>query len=101
LKTATLKEILLANNTRADREFSVGGYLEFLKAGGRNNHVGAYLASEWWRRNMVIYKNILKRLTSQEKRVLVIFGGSHTALLGEFMKYNPAIELVDVATVLR
>ena len=56
LKTATLKEILLAKNTRADREFSVGGYLEFLKAGGRNNHVGSYLASKWWRRNMVNYE---------------------------------------------
>lgn len=101
LKTATLKEILLANNTKADREFSVGGYFEFLKAGGRNNHVGAYLVSEWWRRNMVIYQNILKRLTGKEKRVLVIFGGSHTALLEAFMKYNPAIELVEVGAVLR
>ena len=33
--------------------------------------------------------------------MLVIFGGSHTALLQEFMKYNPAIELVEVGAVLR
>jgi hypothetical protein len=52
------------------------------------------MASEWWRRNMIIYENILKHLTGKEKRILVLFGSSHTALLKEFMKYNPSLKLV-------
>ena len=100
LKTSTIKEMLIASNSKADNSFSVGMYFEFLKAGGKENHVGSYLASEWWRRNMIIYENILKRLKGNEKSILVIFGSSHTALLHEFMKYNPSFEIVDVATVL-
>jgi hypothetical protein len=100
LKTSTIKEMLIASNTEADQSFSVGMYFEFLKAGGKENHIGSYLASEWWRRNMIIYENILKRLSGNEKSILIIFGSSHTALLNEFMKYNPRFEIVDVASVL-
>jgi hypothetical protein len=101
LQTSTIRQILLQENNAANQRFSVGGYFDFLVAGGKDNHVGSYLVSEWWRRNMVIYENILKRLDGNEKNVLVIFGSSHTALLKEFMKFNPNIELVDVATLLK
>jgi hypothetical protein len=100
LRTSTIREMLVSTNTLADNNFSVGMYFTFLKAGGKDNHVGSYLASEWWRRNMIIYENILKRLNGNEKSILVIFGSSHTALLREFMKYNSQFELVDVASVL-
>ncbi|MBA2499896.1 MAG: hypothetical protein H0V30_09240 [Chitinophagaceae bacterium] len=101
LKKATINEILLASNTKADQDISVGTYFEFLKAGDKDNHIGSYMASEWWRRNMIIYENILKHLTGKEKRILVLFGSSHTALLKEFMKYNPSLNLVEVASVLK
>lgn len=101
LKTMTIREMLIQQNSALDYKASVGMYFELLKAGGKDNHVGSYLTSEWWRRNMIIYENILKRLDGTEKSILVIFGSSHTALLKEFMKYKPAIELVDVATVLK
>jgi len=101
LKTSTITEILLASNSKESREISVGGYFQFLKAGRQDNHVGTYLVSEWWRRNMMIYENILKRLTGNEKRIVVIFGSAHAALLHEFMQYNPDLKLVDVSTVLK
>lgn len=100
LKTLTIKEMLLSSNTKADKTFSVGMYFQFLKAGDKENHIGSFLVSEWWRRNMIIYENILKRLTGNEQSILVIFGSAHTALLHEFMKYNPKFEIVDVAAVL-
>jgi len=49
---------------------------------------------------MVIYENILKRMTGKEERILVIFGSGHTALLNEMMKYSKRLEVVPVATVL-
>jgi hypothetical protein len=101
LKTLTIKKLLLMENAPASDRLSVGSYFQLLVAGGKNNHVGSYLASEWWRRNMIIYENILKRLSGDEKKVLIIFGSSHTALLKEFMKFNPALELVEVASVLK
>ena len=101
LKTKTVKEILLHHNSTEVMQEAVGIYYEFLVAGEKGNHVGAYLTSEWWRRNMVIYENILKTLNGKEERVLVLFGSGHTALLYEMMKYNKKLELVPLADVLK
>jgi len=100
LKKNTIREMLLGQNTKEGNAFAVGVYFDFLIAGKEGNHVGSYLTSEWWRRNMIIYENILKRLSGKEERILVIFGSSHTALLNEMMKYNKNIELVPVNSVL-
>jgi Skp family chaperone for outer membrane proteins len=100
LKKNTLRELLLNQNTKAVKEFQVGAYFEFLVAGKKGNHVGSYLISEWWRRNMIIYENILKQLDGKEKSILVIFGSGHTALLHEMMKYNKNFELVPVNSIL-
>ncbi len=100
LKVKTVRELLLDQNTREVTALQVGMYYDFLVAGKEGNHVGSYLTSEWWRRNMIIYENILKRLNGREERILVIFGSGHTALLEEMMKYNKKIEIVQVHKVL-
>ena len=99
LKKNTIREILMHQNTDAVSELQVGSYFDFLVAGKEGNHVGSYLTSEWWRRNMIIYENILKRLDGKEKKILVIFGSGHTALLKEMMKYNKHLELVPVKSI--
>jgi len=99
LKKNTIRELLLNQNTDAAAELQVGGYYDFLIAGKEGDHVGSYLTSEWWRRNMIIYENILKRLDGKEKTILVIFGSGHTALLKEMMKYNKNFELVPVKSI--
>jgi len=99
LKKNTVRELLLAQNTEAAGQLQVGGYFDFLVAGKEGNHVGSYLTSEWWRRNMIIYENILKRLDGKEKKILVIFGSGHTALLKEMMKYNRNLELVPLKSL--
>ena len=99
LKKNTIRELLLNQNTDAAAELQVGGYFDFLVAGKEGNHVGSYLTSEWWRRNMIIYENILKRLDGNEKKILVIFGSGHTAILKEMMKYNGNFELVPVKSM--
>ena len=101
LKTKTVKNILLHHNSPEVIQESVGIYYEFLIAGKKGDHVGSYVTSEWWRRNMIIYENILKSLTGKEERILVLFGSGHTALLHEMMKYNKKLELVPLADVLK
>lgn len=99
LKKNTVKELLLNQNADVAVELQVGWYFELLVAGKEGNHVGSYLTSEWWRRNMIIYENILKRLDGKEKKILVIFGSGHTALLNEMMKYNKRFELVPLGSL--
>jgi len=99
LKKNTIREILVNQNTDAVAALQVGAYFDFLVAGKEGNHIGSYLTSEWWRRNMIIYENILKRLDGKEKKILVIFGSGHTALLKEMMKYNKNFELVPIKSI--
>jgi len=100
LKNNTIREILLKQNSNAMNDLGVGFYFDFLIAGKEGNHVGSYLISEWWRRNMIIYENILKKMTGKEDRILIIFGQGHTALLDAMMKYNKNFELVPLNSVL-
>jgi len=101
LHNSTIREMLLRENNETAIKFQHEFYLKLLSAGKFGNHVGSYLVSEWWRRNMVIYENILKQLNGKEERILVLFGSGHTAVLNELMKFNSEIELVAVADVLK
>lgn len=99
LKKKTIRQLLLDQNTNAVAELQVGAYFDFLVAGKEGNHIGSYLTSEWWRRNMIIYENILKRLNGMEKNILIIFGSGHTAILKEMMKYNKNFELIPLKSL--
>jgi putative AlgH/UPF0301 family transcriptional regulator len=101
LETKTLNEILHEQNNRHNRNFQVASYFNFLQAGPMENSAGAHLASQWWKRNMIIYGNLLKNLNSGPEKVLVIFGAGHTALLEAMMRYNPEFTEVPVAAVLK
>jgi hypothetical protein len=101
LQKSTITQMLLRENTPGSIKLQNEFYFRLLPAGKQGNHVGSYLVSEWWRRNMIIYENILKRLDGNEKTILVIFGSGHTALLNQMMRYNPNIELVFAEDILK
>lgn len=101
LQEKTISQILIQQNSKEAKGFQVSAYLEFLQAGNKDQHVGTYLSSEWWRRNMMIYENILKNLDGKEETILVIFGAGHTALLELMMQYNRNFEIIPLAEVLQ
>jgi len=101
LSRSTVSQMLLRENSAEAIRMQNDFYFGVLPVGRPGNHVGSYLVSEWWRRNMIIYENILKRLDGSEKNILVIFGAGHTAVLSQLMQYNTDIELVQVADVLQ
>ncbi len=100
LKTKTLTQILLDGNTENVYRKLAGVYYFFLKVGDKNNHIGSFIASEQWRRNIYIYENILKNLDGNEQRILVLFGTTHIAMIKEMMQYNEMLNIVPVSTVL-
>jgi hypothetical protein len=101
LARSTITEMLLRENTPEAIKLQNEFYFRLLPVGKEGNHVGSFLVGEWWRRNMIIYENILKRLNGNEKAILVIFGSGHTALLNQMMRYNSNIELVNAKDVLK
>ncbi len=86
LSERTIRELLLAGsseeNMRQDHEI----YMTFARVGDGKNNIGIdWLCNYWYRRNLIIYANI-SRISSTEDRVLVIYGAAHMHLLTQFMK---------------
>jgi Family of unknown function (DUF5694) len=101
IKTKTITQMLVDGNTEKIYNKLVGVYYFFLKAGDKKNHAGSFLTSEQWRRNIYIYENILKNLDGNEKRILVLYGTTHVAMLLEMMKYNESLDIIPVKKILK
>jgi len=56
---------------------------------------GADLVAGWYRRNLVIYQNIMTALKPDD-RALIIYGSGHVYYLNQLLSENREIELVDV-----
>lgn len=98
----SLTQLLLDINTHKSNEENVGWYLETAIKGGKiDNFVGAYLVSEWYRRNLYMYALIQKLTESKDDKIMVLLGAGHTAMIREFVEHNPEYEIVELATVLK
>ncbi|MRX41084.1 hypothetical protein GJU43_17500 [Flavobacterium sp. LC2016-23] len=98
----SLTELLLDINTRKSNEHNISWYLETaIKGGKTDNFIGAYLVSEWYRRNLYMYALIQKLTESQDDKIMVLLGAGHTAMLREFVTHDPNFEIIELATVLK
>ncbi len=65
------------------------------------NWAGPDLVSDWFRRNMRIYSNILNLFDSPDERVLVIFGAGHLGWLRHNFATDPDVRLRQLAEFAR
>jgi hypothetical protein len=97
----SLRKNLEYLNTPSYHQMDLGFYLQYLNPAGRaNNFVGAYLVSEWFKRNLYIYSLIQRQVGPTDKRILVLFGASHVSLIKEFMKSDKRFKSVEPLTIL-
>jgi hypothetical protein len=98
----SLTELLLDINTKKSNEDNIGWYVETATKGGKtDDFVGAYLVSEWYRRNLYMYALIQKLTESKDDKIMVLLGAGHTAMIREFVEHNPDFEIVELAAVLK
>jgi hypothetical protein len=73
-------------------------YRYLLPIGKGDVHQGVEGVTSWYKRNLYIFKNIKDLITADksEKKVLVIFGQGHTAMLKQFMHYSSEFEITDI-----
>lgn len=60
-----------------------------------NGFEGADEAAKYYQRNLRIYSNLNRIPTTKDDRIFILFGGSHTAFLGDFMKRSAKYEVVN------
>ncbi|WP_347924318.1 DUF5694 domain-containing protein [Pontimicrobium sp. SW4] len=63
------------------------------------NNIGVELVTEWYKRNLFIYRNILEK-TEEGDRVLIIFGSGHVRYLKQFFDDNPEFNITDTNSFL-
>jgi hypothetical protein len=98
----SLTELLLNTNTKESNNQNIKWYLEIAnKAGKKDNFVGAYLVSEWYKRNLYMYSLIQKLTENRDEKIMVLLGAGHTAMLREFIKFDPEFEIVELKDVLK
>ncbi len=101
IKTS-LKDILLFLNDKEHRKDDLGWYInQATQAGDINNHVGAFLGSEWVKRNIYCYSIMQKYTTPEDERIMVIMGASHIAVFENLIAYNPLWEAVELKDILK
>ncbi len=97
----TLSEILFHQNTNKRRKEDLNWYLSVANQGGnKNNFVGAYLASEWYRRNLYMYALIQKSLKEEDHKIMILGGSSHIGMFKDFIDKNPEWKTTELEELL-
>ena len=97
LASHTVLETLLYMNSDERVAFAVGSYFRLAEFGEPWDWAGADLVSDWFRRNMRIYSNIVQLVDSPSERVLVICGAGHLGWLQYAFSSNPNFRLRKLA----
>ncbi|MFN2567492.1 MAG: DUF5694 domain-containing protein, partial [Gemmatimonadaceae bacterium] len=101
LASHTVLETLLYMNSDDRVAAHVGFYFRQAQLGEPWDWAGADLVSDWFRRNMRIYSNVVQLIDSPSERVLVVYGAGHLGWLQHAFGSNPNLRLRKLAEFLR
>jgi Family of unknown function (DUF5694) len=99
LKKHSISKVLANLNSPEYDKLNVGLYYKYiLPIGKGDTQPGLHAVVRWYERNLFILKHIQELTASGhgEKRIMVIFGQGHTAMLKQFVQYSDDFELVDI-----
>lgn len=97
----SLSEILFYYNDDLRRKADINWYVNLANQGGeKDNFVGAYLASEWYKRNLYMYSIIQKAIENNDKKIMILGGASHIAMFKEFIALNPKWQTIELEEVM-
>jgi Family of unknown function (DUF5694) len=101
LASHTVVDTLLYMNADEKVEQDVGYYYREAHLGEPGDWAGADLVSDWFRRNMRIYGNVMRLVESSDERVLVIYGAGHLGWLRHAVSSDPTLKLRTLAEFAR
>ena len=86
---SSLTEITLALNSEESKyaQNNLHNNLMLL-AGSTQEFNGVFLSSEWYKRNLYMWSLAQKQTTDSDKRIMILAGAGHTAIMELFIKEN-------------
>jgi hypothetical protein len=70
-------------------------YLYMAQIGTAADPKGAEVLAGWYRRNLLIYGNLVRLIDSPQERILLLIGQGHAKLLSEYIAESPNLRLAD------
>jgi hypothetical protein len=102
IKTSSILQILRAVNAEVFLvkidQVQLSSYVHIGKGA---DYVGTDHLTEWYKRNLRIYTNITRIITSNDDRVLVLIGAAHLNLLGWFALGSGEYNLESAEEILK
>ncbi|MCP9201488.1 DUF5694 domain-containing protein [Gramella sp. GC03-9] len=97
----SLKRILLNLNTRESREANISFYTGIATEVGKvDEFVGAYLASEWYRRNIYMWSIIQKLTEDSDDKIMILVGAGHAAIFDQLLSYTRGWKVIELNEIL-
>ena len=99
----TLTDVIISNNTPEVIASGADLYnLVYARVGEGHDYPGADLASDFYKRNMRIYTNILRQIDfAHDKSILLYIGSGHVSFLKEIFSSSLLFEVEDVVPLLQ
>lgn len=99
-KGESLLDLTYYLNTPRLREMSNEFHNEIpLLAGSKDNFIGPFLTSEWYKRNLYMWSLIQKGIEIDDNRIMVLVGASHAAILKNFIDGNGEWKVVELKSI--
>lgn len=70
-------------------------YLYVAQVGTADDPKGAEVLAGWYKRNLLIYGNLVRLIESPGERILLLIGQGHAKLLSEYVAESPNLRLAD------
>lgn len=99
----TLTDVIISNNTPEVIASGADLYnLVYARVGDGQDYPGADLASEFYKRDMHIYTNILRQIDfAHDKAILIYIGSGHVSFLKEIFASSLLFDVEDVVPLLK
>ncbi|QUW20844.1 hypothetical protein JSQ81_13580 [Sporosarcina sp. Marseille-Q4063] len=76
-------------------------YMELAMIGREKDYYAMEWLTWWYKRNLILYSNVRRLITSPQDRVLLLIGGSHVHLVKQFLKESGGCTVVDANEYLK
>ena len=100
LGQVTVREMLLEANDPINLYRNHQIYMTMARIGEGKRYVGIGWVQGWYGRNLRIFVNLTRIITSPQERVLVVYGAGHVPLLSQFVRDSGLYTLEAVQTYL-
>jgi uncharacterized protein DUF5694 len=100
IDTANVGAALRFMNDPKQIDAGHGAYMLMAQVGTPDDPKGAEVVAGWYRRNLLIYSNLVRLIDKSEERVLLVIGAGHAKLLRDAIAQSPNLRLEEAVDYL-